>query len=144
MTNAEKKIVERRIIQLARRAGLPLPSGELLDREQPDFQIGTDPALLGIEVTAVIPPPRHPSFNSPLAECDKYEGVIRTAESNYARIPGAVQVKVTVYRGRLREREEWNAKWRTSLWISSAPTRMKRPPLPPTSGGIGYREALAL
>jgi hypothetical protein len=97
MTNAEKKIVERRIIELARRAGLPLPSGELVDRERPDFQIGTDPALLGIEVTAVNPPPRHPSFNSPLAECDKYEGVIRTAEANYARIPGAVPVKVTAY-----------------------------------------------
>lgn len=97
MADAEKKTVERRMIQLARLAGLPLPLGELVDRERPDFQIGTDPALLGIELTAVNPPPRHPSFNSPLAECDKYDDVIRRAESDYARIPGAAPVKVTVY-----------------------------------------------
>lgn len=97
MPDAEKKMVERRMIQLAWRAGLPLSWGELVDRERPDFQIGTDPALFGIEVTAVNPPPRHPSFNSPLAERDKYEDVIRRAESNYARIPGAVPVKVTAY-----------------------------------------------
>jgi hypothetical protein len=85
------------MLQLARRAGLPLPSGEPVDRERPDFQIGTAPALLGIEVTAVNPPPRHPSFNSPLAECDKYEDVIPRAESNYASIPGAAPVRVTAY-----------------------------------------------
>jgi hypothetical protein len=97
MADAEKKIVERHMIELAWRAGLPLPSGELVDRERPDFQIGTHPTLLGVEVTAVPPPPRHPSFNSALAEYGKYEDVIRRAESNYARIPGAVPVKVTAY-----------------------------------------------
>lgn len=97
MLDAQKKIVERRVIELAWRAGLPLPSGELVDRERPDFQIGTGGALVGIEVTAVNPPPRHPSFNSPLAERDKYEDVLRTAESDYAQIPGAVPVTVTVY-----------------------------------------------
>lgn len=44
---------------------------------------------------ACYPSPRHPSFNSPLAEWVKYEEVIRTAESNYRRIAGAVPVKVT-------------------------------------------------
>jgi hypothetical protein len=97
MAGNEKKMVERRMIQLALRAGLPLPSGELVDRERPDFQIGADPVLLGIEVTAVNPPPRHPSFNSPLAECDKYEGVIRRAEADYGGISGAAPVKVTTY-----------------------------------------------
>jgi hypothetical protein len=97
MANAENKLVERRMIELARRAGLPIPRGELVDRERPDFQIGADPAVLGIEVTLVGPPPRHPSFNSPLAESDKYQQVIRRAESMYARTPGACPVKVTAY-----------------------------------------------
>src|ERR1700722_19094851 len=97
MAEVEKKSMERRVIELAWRAGLPLPSTELVDREQPDFQTDTGRGLLGIELTAVHPPPRHSTFNSPLAECDKYEEVIRTAESNYARIPGAVPVKVTAY-----------------------------------------------
>jgi hypothetical protein len=97
MGDAEKKMMERRVIELAWRAGLPLPPGELVDREIPDFQIGIGPGLVGIEVTAVTPPPRHPSFNSPLAECDKYGGVIRKAESQYRRIAGGVPVKVTAY-----------------------------------------------
>jgi hypothetical protein len=97
MADAEKKMMERRVIELAWRAGLPLPSDELVNREIPDFQMGIGPGLLGIEITAVAPPPRHPSFNSLLAECDKYEEVIRKAESDYRRIPGVAPVKVTTY-----------------------------------------------
>jgi hypothetical protein len=110
MTDSEKKILERHMVELASRAGFPLPSGGLIDREEPDFQIDTGSGSLGIEVTAVNPPPRHPSFNSPLAEQDKYEEVIRAAESNYTRTPGALPVKVTAYpweieRARGMERE---------------------------------------
>jgi hypothetical protein len=58
MMEVERKKMERRVIELARRAGLPLPSTELVDCERPDFQIDTGRGLLGIELTAVHPPPR--------------------------------------------------------------------------------------
>lgn len=75
----------------------------MIAREEPDFQIKSDDLTIGIELSAVFPPPRHPSFNSPLAEDALYEKVIRQAEFDYSRIPGALPVKVGAYPWRTQQ-----------------------------------------
>jgi len=93
----KKKAAERRVMEVAVGAGLPLPDGNLVEREEPDFEIRTDTGLLGIELTHIHPPPRNKSFHSPVEEAVLYERAVRRAEKSYATIPGALAVKVTTY-----------------------------------------------
>lgn len=48
-------------------------------------------------MTELLPLPRNDSFNSPLAEESLHEDVVRLAEEDYYRTPGATPVKATVY-----------------------------------------------
>jgi hypothetical protein len=104
MSDAEKKATELRVICAARQAGFPLPMGEIVSREEPDFEITADRGCLGIELAAVFPPPRDSSFNSPLAEDALYEKAVRQAELDYSRIPGVLPVKVGAYPWRTQQR----------------------------------------
>jgi hypothetical protein len=97
MIALEKKALESRVIHAAQCAGFPLPTGELVEREEPDFEVRSDRGTVGIELSVVLPPPRHASFNSPLAEEDFYEKAIRQAETEYSNIPGALPVTVSAY-----------------------------------------------
>lgn len=50
-----KKIIETRALAAARRAGVPIPAGEIAG-EQPDFRFSTDAGTLGVEVTELLRP----------------------------------------------------------------------------------------
>jgi hypothetical protein len=95
--NTSKKDTEKGALEAARRAGAPIPDGEIQDFEEPDFKIETASGLVGIEVTELLPPAGSDSFSSPLAEKSFHEKVVHLAEQEYNRTPGAIPVKVTVY-----------------------------------------------
>ena len=53
--NVDKKETERRVLIAARKAGLPIPDGEVAG-EEPDFRFQTSASALGIEVSEVMRP----------------------------------------------------------------------------------------
>ena len=53
--NAEKKRIEAYMLAAARRAGVPIPSGETPD-EEPDFRFNDEIPALGIELSEVLRP----------------------------------------------------------------------------------------
>lgn len=53
--NEEKKEIERRVLDAARKAGVPIPLGEIA-REEPDFSLWTPNGVLGIEISEVLRP----------------------------------------------------------------------------------------
>jgi|SRR6185312_1959517 len=83
-------------VYAARAAGLPLPNGQIISREKPDFEVHAENGPLGLEVTEVLPPSPHPSFTSGLAIAATETRVIAQAEAMYRGIPGAPAAKVTV------------------------------------------------
>ena len=97
MLELRQKDEELRAVEAARRAGLPLPVGQLISREQPDFEVSTGSGTLGLEVTEVLPPPQNASFTSALGERAVEARIISQAEEAYRRNPGARPVKVTSY-----------------------------------------------
>jgi hypothetical protein len=92
-----QKDEELRVVEAARRVGLPLPIGQLISREEPDFEIYTESGPLGLEVTEVLPPPQNASFTSSLAVAAMQSNIVRQAENDYRRIPSALPVKVAAY-----------------------------------------------
>lgn len=105
-----KKECELRVLAAARSASSFFPSGEIIVGETPDFRIKGQTGTVGIELTELLPLPKNNSFNSPLAEESLHKDVVRLAEEDYYRTPGAMPVKVTVYfwdveRGKNRKRE---------------------------------------
>jgi hypothetical protein len=90
-----KKELETRAVEAAQSAGFPLPAGQLIPDERPDFRIVGDFWRLGLEVSHVVPPPRNESFKSARAEEAFYQRVVRGAEALYRRKLGVPAVKVT-------------------------------------------------
>lgn len=96
MTHARKEI-ERRALEAARRASAIIPDGEVIDFERPDLKLQTATGIVGIELTELLPPAGSDSFSSPLAEKSLHEKVVKIAEQEYNRTPGAIPVRVQVY-----------------------------------------------
>src|SRR5260370_22250132 len=76
--NAEKKRVEAYMLVAARKAGVPIPSGETPD-EEPDFRFKDEIPALGIELSEVLRPAgsnhgilplQHESFHKEIIEQD--------------------------------------------------------------------------
>jgi hypothetical protein len=91
-----RKEVEARVVEAATAAGFPLPPGQLIPGEEPDFKVVGEFGRIGLEVTHVVPLPRNDSFNSALAENAHYQRVVTDAEAIYKQKPNAPAVKVTV------------------------------------------------
>jgi hypothetical protein len=105
-----KKECELRVLAAARSASSFFPSGEIIVGEAPDIRIKGEAGTVGIELTELLPLSRNDSFNSSLAEEGLHNDVVRLAEEDYYRTPGATPVKITVYfrdveRGKNRKRE---------------------------------------
>ena len=78
MSDREKKLRERRLIEEARRRSTCFPAGELSVYEKPDWLIRS--ASLGIEVTELLPAKAGDAlFSRPQLSCFQEE-VVRTAE----------------------------------------------------------------
>jgi hypothetical protein len=92
-----RKEIEIRALEAARRASAIIPDGQVVGFEKPDLKLRTVTGTVGIEVTELMPPAASDSYSSPLAEKSLHEKVIKIAEQEYNRTPGAMPVRVEVY-----------------------------------------------
>jgi hypothetical protein len=112
---SEKKERELRAFYAACQAGLPIRANSVDARgENPDLRVTTPTGIVGIELSEILPLPRNPSFNSPVAEASLQEDSVRLAEQIYCGAKDAIPVRVTVYpwsveRTRNRKRKMANA-----------------------------------
>lgn len=95
MVALNKKDLEVRAVEAARSAGFPLPAGQLIPDERPDFRIVGDFGRLGLEVSHVVPLPRNASFKSARAEEAFYQRVVCRAEARYRQELDVPAVNVT-------------------------------------------------
>jgi hypothetical protein len=107
--NAEKKRVEAYMLAAARKAGVPIPSGETPD-EEPDFRFNDEIPALGIELSEVL---RSASSNHgilPVEQESFHKEIITKAQQDYYDGPDAKAAHVNAYftntRGGKRDKRE--------------------------------------
>ncbi len=104
----DKKIVEAYMLSAARKAGVPVPVGEVAC-EEPDFRFATDAGPLGIEMSEVLRPATSNNGIVPVAQEAFHEEIMEAAQSAYYRNSQARPVKVRVYfadaRGKKQDRD---------------------------------------
>jgi len=108
-SNEAKKIVETRALAAARRAGVPIPAGEIAG-EQPDFRFNTETGMLGVEVSELLRPASSNGGIVPVAAAAYHQQVVQMAQERYRRAAGARPAKVNLYfansRGNRRDKRE--------------------------------------
>ncbi len=103
----EKKATETRALVAARRAGVPIPLGEI-PGERPDFRFNAN--TLGVEVSEVLKPASG-NFGIAPAEAETYhQEIVRLAQRQYYLATDATPVKIILYfanaRGKKRDKQE--------------------------------------
>lgn len=105
---SEKKRVETEILDAARKAGIPIPLGEVAG-EEPDFRFTNEPIPLGIELSEVIRPASSNDGIVPVAQESFHIAVIQMAQQLY-QASGAKPAKVYVGfrnpRGKRQDKQE--------------------------------------
>ncbi len=94
--NAEKKRIEAYMLAAARKAGVPIPSGETPD-EEPDFRFSDEVPALGIELSEVLRPASSNHGILPVEQESFHEEIIMMAQQNYYDGSDAKPVHVSVY-----------------------------------------------
>jgi hypothetical protein len=106
--NAEKKRVEAYMLAAARKAGIPIPNGEIAD-EEPDFRFNDEVPGLGIELSEVLRPASSNHGILPVEQESFHKAIITKAQQDYDGC-GAKPVHVSVYftntRGGKRDKKE--------------------------------------
>jgi hypothetical protein len=92
-----KKEVEVRVLEAARKAGVPIPTGEIVG-EEPDFRFKTEHGDLGIELSEVLSPASTDGAIAPIEQAAFYGDFIRLAQEQFRREVGDT-VRVTVHFG---------------------------------------------
>jgi hypothetical protein len=92
----DKKIVEAYMLSAARKAGVPIPVGEVVG-ERPDFWFTTDFGPLGIELSEVLRPASSNNGIVPIHQEAIHEEIMEAAQLAYYRNAQARPVKVRVY-----------------------------------------------
>jgi hypothetical protein len=104
-----KKIVEMRALAAARRAGVPIPPGEI-PGEEPDFRFNTETGILGVEVSELLRPASSNGGIVPAAAAAYHQQVIQMAQQQYYSAADAKPAKVVLYfanpRGKRRDKRE--------------------------------------
>lgn len=107
--NAEKKRIEAYMLEAARKAGVPIPSGETAD-EEPDFRFNNEIPALGIELSEVLRPASSNHGILPVEQESFHKEIIRKAQKDYYDSPAAKSAHVNVYftntRGEKRDKGE--------------------------------------
>lgn len=93
--NEEQKRTECWFLTEARRAGVPIPSGEI-PSEEPDFSFRTGSAL-GVELSEVLRPASSNHGILPVAEESAHQKIIEDARQAYYQSPSATPVHVHVF-----------------------------------------------
>jgi hypothetical protein len=91
---SDKKRVETWILNSARKAGIPIPLGEV-EGEEPDFRFLTEVVPLGIELSEVIRPASSNDGILPVAQESFHKDVIQAARKIY-QTPDATPLRVYV------------------------------------------------
>lgn len=94
--NDEKKRVEAYMLSAARKAGVPIPSGETPD-EEPDFRFNDEIPALGIELSEVLRPASSNHGILPLEQESFHNEIIKKAQKQYYDAPDAKPVHVSLY-----------------------------------------------
>lgn len=92
----DKKIVEAYMLSAARKAGMPIPVGEM-PGEEPDFRFATDAGPLGIELSEVLRPASTNNGIVPVEQEAFHEEIMEAAQKAYYKSPQARPVEVQVY-----------------------------------------------
>jgi hypothetical protein len=106
--NAEKKRVEAYMLAAARKAGVPIPNGEIAD-EEPDFRFNDEVPGLGIELSEVLRPASSNHGILPVEQESFHKAIITKAQQDYDAYgakPGHVSVYFTNTRGGKRDKKE--------------------------------------
>jgi hypothetical protein len=107
--DAEKKRIEAYMLAAARKAGVPIPTGESPD-EEPDFRFNDEVPALGIELSEVLRPASSNHGILPVEQETFHREIITKAQQNYYDAPDAKRVHVSVYltntRGEKRNKGE--------------------------------------
>ena len=91
--NEAKKIIETRALTAARRAGVPIPAGEI-PGEGPDFCFSTKAGILGVEVSELLRPASRDSCIMPAAAA-YHRQVAQMAQERYYRLADAKPARVS-------------------------------------------------
>jgi hypothetical protein len=106
--NQEKKKAERLVLSAARKAGAPIPSGELAG-EEPDFSFPAPDGSLGIEVTEVLRPRSSNHGISPVEAEAFHQSIMLKAQEKVCAASSA-PTRVSVYfsqtRGKRQDKRE--------------------------------------
>jgi len=93
-SNEEKKAVEIRALTAARKAGVPIPFGDL-PGERPDFRFNEH--MLGVDITELLKPASS-NFGIMPAEAESYhQEIVQLAQHQYYAAADALPVTINLY-----------------------------------------------
>jgi hypothetical protein len=102
--NEEKKEIERRVLDAARKAGAPIPYSELAG-EGPDFKFHTSSGVLGIEISEVLRPASSNDGILPAEAEAFHQSIMFAAQETYQKTDAA-PAQVSVYFSRARGKKQ--------------------------------------
>jgi hypothetical protein len=106
VSNEERKIIETRALTAARKAGVPIPMGELAG-EKPDFTFNA--GALGVEVSELLRPASSNYGIMPVEEETYHQEILEIAQTEYYADPNARPAKIILYfvnaRGKKRDKQ---------------------------------------
>ncbi len=107
MARDDKKIIEGRVLRVARSLGIPIPLNEV-PGEEPDFRFND--GLLGVELRELVRPSSCNHGILPVAEEAFHVDVVQRAKGIYYENPDAVHATIKVYfaesRGKRRDKTQ--------------------------------------
>src|SRR5258707_9409202 len=93
-SNEEKKPVEIRALTAARKAGVPIPFGEI-QSDKPDFRFNEN--ILGVDITELLKPASS-NFGIMPAEAESYhQEIVQLAQHQYYAAADAIPVTINLY-----------------------------------------------
>lgn len=105
--NQDKKGIEQRALAAARRAGAPIPTGEVFG-EQPDFRFRTPTGMLGIEVSEVLRPASTNEGILPAEAEAFHQSIMLKAQEMYLETNDPMRVSVYFSRARGERQDKYH------------------------------------
>src|SRR5438309_7612381 len=102
--NREKKDIEQRALAAARKAGAPIPTGELAS-EEPDFRFHTPTGVLGVEVSEVLRPASTNEGILPAEAEAFHQSILMKAQETYQETNGPTRLSVYFSRARGKKQD---------------------------------------
>src|SRR5271155_3446251 len=96
ISDEAKKLIETRALSAARRAGVPIPAGEIAG-EKPDFRFDTKTGMLGVEVSELLRPASSNVGIVPVAAAAYHQQVVQLAQERYYSAAGAEPARINLY-----------------------------------------------